>query len=105
MLGTAYRTAWHLYHRIHEAMGNDPLTGPTLFGIVEVDETLIGGRVKGQENRPEDKTWVAGAIKRGGRVWIERIPSPRTPADTLRRITRGRPARATATRRWLVRGA
>ncbi|MDE2772840.1 MAG: hypothetical protein OXI46_03915 [Gemmatimonadota bacterium] len=30
-------------------MGNDPLTGPTLVGIVEVDETLIGGKTKGKE--------------------------------------------------------
>ena len=27
-LGVAYKTAWYLCHRIREAMGNDPLTGP-----------------------------------------------------------------------------
>ena len=37
-IGVAYRTAWYLCHRIRQAMGNDPFTGPTLFGIVEVDE-------------------------------------------------------------------
>ena len=37
-----------LCHRIREAMGNDPFTGPTLFGIVEVDETLVGGKTKGK---------------------------------------------------------
>lgn len=26
-LGVAYKTAWHLCHRIREAMGNDPMTG------------------------------------------------------------------------------
>ena len=41
-LGVQYRTAWFLCHRIREAMGNDPFTGPTLFGIGEVDETMIG---------------------------------------------------------------
>ena len=25
-------------------MGNDPFEGPTLFGIVEVDETMGGGK-------------------------------------------------------------
>ena len=80
-LGVAYQTAWHLCHRIREAMGNDPFTGPTLFGVVEVDETLIGGRVRGRENRMENKTWVAGAIERGGKVRIERVPDIRK--DTL----------------------
>ena len=32
-LGIAYQTAWHLCHRIREAMGNDPFTGPTLVGV------------------------------------------------------------------------
>ena len=45
-LGVARRTAWYLAHRIREAMANDPLEGPTLFGVVEVDETLVGGKAK-----------------------------------------------------------
>ena len=75
-LGVAYQTAWHLCHRIREAMGNDPFTGATLLGIVEVDETLVGGRRKGvgTGNR-EGKTWVAGAVQRGGNVRLERIPN------------------------------
>ncbi|MCH8211163.1 MAG: IS1595 family transposase [Planctomycetes bacterium] len=62
--------------RIREAMGNDPFTGPTLFGIVEVDETLIGGRKRGvgTGNRV-GKTWVAGAVQRGGNIRLERIPN------------------------------
>ena len=75
-LGVTYRTAWHLCHRIREAMSDDPFTGPTLFGIVEVDETLVGGRRKGvgTGNR-EGKTWVAGAVQRGGMIRLERIPN------------------------------
>ena len=74
----SYQTAWHLCHRIRAAMGNDPFTGPTLFGIVEVDETLVGGnrRGVGTGNRT-GKTWVAGAIQRGGHVRLERIPNIR----------------------------
>ncbi len=75
-LGVQYKTAWHLCHRIREAMGNDPFTGPTLVGVVEVDETMIGGKAKG-ENWRDNKTWVAGAVERGGRVRIERIPNIR----------------------------
>ena len=77
-LGISYKTAWYLCHRIRSAMGNDNLTGPTLFGIVEVDETLVGGRKRGvgSGNRT-GKTWVAGAIQRGGNVRLERIPNVR----------------------------
>ena len=47
-LGVAYKTAWYLCHRIRAAMGNDPLDGPILLGVVEVDETLIGGKTRGK---------------------------------------------------------
>ena len=69
----SYKTAWYLCHRIREAMGNDPLTGPTLVGVIEVDETMVGGKRHGPDWR-DNKHWVAGAIERGGRVRIERIP-------------------------------
>ena len=71
----SYRTAWHLCHRIREAMGNDPFEGPTLFGIIEVSETLMGGKRKnvGRGYR-KNKTLVAGALQRGGKVRLERIP-------------------------------
>lgn len=39
-----------------------------------MDETMIAGKRRGEDWR-ENKTWVAGAIKRGGRVRIERIPN------------------------------
>ena len=75
-LGVAYRTAWYLCHRIREAMGNDPFYGPTLVGVVEVDETLVGGKAKsrGRAYKGGNKHWVAGAIQRGGNVRLERIP-------------------------------
>ena len=73
-LGTTYRTAWHLCHRIREAMGNEPFSGPTLVGVVEVDETLVGGKKKGKGRAYKgNKVWVAGAIQRGGKVRVERI--------------------------------
>ena len=57
-------------------MGNDPFTGPTLFGIVEVDETMVGGRARGKDWM-DNKHWVAGAIERGGQVRLRRIPNVR----------------------------
>ena len=77
-LGVAYKTAWYLCHRIRSAMGNDPLVGPTLLGIVEVDETLVGGKARGKGRAYKgNKTWVAGAIQRGGSIRLERIPDTR----------------------------
>ena len=73
-LGISYKTAWYLCHRIREAMGNDPFEGPTLVGVVEVDETLVGGKAKGKGRAYKgNKVWVAGAIQRGGKVRVERI--------------------------------
>ncbi len=81
-LNVAYKTAWYLCHRIRAAMANDPLEGPTLVGVIEVDETLVGGKTKGQgRGYRKNKTWVAGAIQRDGNVCLERIPNVRR--DTL----------------------
>ena len=90
-LGVSYKTAWYLCHRIRQAMGNDPLTGPTLLGIVEVDETLVGGKTKGRGRAYKgNKTWIAGAIQRGGRIRVERIPNVRrhTLHDFIRRTVK-----------------
>ena len=77
-IDVAYRTAWYLCHRIREAMGNDKFSGPTLCGVVEVDETLVGGRRRGVGSGSRTgKTWVAGAIQRDGQVRLERIPNIR----------------------------
>ena len=76
-LGVAYQTAWHLSHRIRAAMANDPLEGPVLFGVVEADETLVGGKARKGAPALSNKTWVAGAIQRDGQVRIERIPNVR----------------------------
>ena len=77
-LGVAYRTAWHLSHRIRAAMASDPLEGPTLFGVIEVDETYVGGKTTGKgRGYRGNKTTVAGAIQRDGLVRLERIPDVR----------------------------
>lgn len=72
-LGVSYKTAWYLCHRIRWAMGL--VERPELSGIVEADETYIGGKVGGFKNRQEqakgrlaNKTVVLGAIERGGKL-------------------------------------
>lgn len=49
MLKVTYKTAWFMMHRIRFAMG---VTGQPLFnGIVEADETYVGGKAKGKRSR------------------------------------------------------
>jgi transposase-like protein len=72
-LGVHYRTAWYLCHRIRKAVGeaNEPL----LVGTVEVDETLVGGKVKGMgRGYRGNKTIVVGVVQRGGRVRLQVVP-------------------------------
>jgi transposase-like protein len=70
--GTDWRTAWYICHRWRAAMRGDafPLTG-----IVEVDETAIGGKDKNRHWAKKrhipgvhGKTTVIGAIARKGNV-------------------------------------
>ena len=90
-LEVAYKTAWHLCHRIREAMRNDPFEGPTLLGVVKVDDTLMGGKTNGKGRAYKgNRTWVAGAIQRGGRIRLERIPNTQlhTLHDFINRTVR-----------------
>src|SRR5207248_1593051 len=43
MLDLSYKSAWFMCHRIRFAMGQEPLASK-LSGIVEADETFIGGK-------------------------------------------------------------
>ncbi len=46
MLDVTYKTAWFMAHRIRMAM-SDPAFEAALGGVVEVDETYIGGKTRG----------------------------------------------------------
>ena len=68
----SYRTAWFLAHRVRWAMAQAPMT-ELLKGVVEVDETYMGGRFKGgRRGRPTtettNKTPVLALVERGGNV-------------------------------------
>jgi transposase-like protein len=70
-LGVSYKTAWYLGHRIRSAMEEG--SPVPLRGIVEIDETFIGGkhkRAKGESNRAR-KAMVLGAVERGGEVRLK----------------------------------
>lgn len=77
-LGVNYRTAWHLCHRIREAMVDD---SGQLTGSVEVDETYVGARVirKADRMKPrKDKDIVLGMVERGGKLRLVHIPDVKT---------------------------
>ncbi len=65
-LGIAYRSAWFMAHRIRYAMERPPLVDK-LNGIVEADETYIGGRAHGKRGRGAlNKTPVLMLVERNG---------------------------------------
>ncbi len=69
-LGITYKSAWFMAHRIRYAMGETPFV-EKMKGIVEVDETYIGGVEKGKRGRPgkdSKKTPVVSLVERGGNV-------------------------------------
>lgn len=80
-LSTTYKTSWYLCHRIREAMETFD-EGPALFGIIELDETMLTPRRRHRGTRKDRgiaagiaRIWVAGAIQRGGQVRLKRIPN------------------------------
>ena len=69
-LDVAYKTAWYLCHRIRAAM-QDAYPFP-LKGLVEVDETFVGGKVRGMGRAYKgNKAVVVGAVQRGGKIALQ----------------------------------
>ncbi len=63
-LGVTYRAAWYLCHRIRKAMEEGEL--PKMTGVVEADETYVGGRYDKRRKRgPREKQPVMGIVQRG----------------------------------------
>lgn len=85
MTGLSYKSTLFLMHRIRFALAGDPVTPAKLEGIIEADETYVGGkpRYKGPHNKRglHDKTPVFALVVRGGGVRA-RVPDKVT-ASTL----------------------
>jgi transposase-like protein len=65
-IGITQKSAWFVLHRIREACGKDL---KKLQGIVEVDETYLGGKMRGRgRGYVGNKTPIVSLIERGGRV-------------------------------------
>ena len=77
-LHVARKTEWYLLHRIREAMTQAMAADEPLTGEVEVDETYIGGRVRGKgRGYVDNKAIVLGAKQRGGRIRLQVAPNNR----------------------------
>ncbi len=82
MLGTTYKSAWFMVHRLRYAVAHEAMA-PQLTGIVEMDETYVGGKQR-KADRPkkpkpgerdvdarsplDKKQPVLAMVQRGGEV-------------------------------------
>lgn len=88
-LEITYKSAWFMCHRIREAMENGPLA-EMLSGIVEVDETYVGGKPRKENKRRDDnggnkpkrkpergtqKTPIVAMIEREGNMKAQKVPN------------------------------
>jgi transposase-like protein len=71
-LGISYKTAWYLCHRIRNAMRE--IRMDQLKGVVEVDETYIGGKVRGMgRGYKGNKAIAIVAVQREGKIRLQCI--------------------------------
>ncbi len=91
-LGVTYKTAWRMFKQIRLLLAEE---GGMLRGIVEVDETFVGGRPRYKQPRkgprskddPTAKKPVVGMVERGGnvRAWV----TPDVTTKTIRPLLTG----------------
>lgn len=76
-LGVTYKTAWRMFKQIRMLMAE--VGGGMLDGIVEVDETFVGGKTTNRKSKyglgPVNKQVVMGMVQRGGKVYMKHVPN------------------------------
>lgn len=94
MLKMTYRSAWFMAHRIRYMMAQEPLSGLLkLEGVIEIDETHVGGKAKNPHNRGAAKRLeglTAGQRRSIGR----KLAPPKVPVVSL--VQRGGGVRSQA---------
>jgi transposase-like protein len=118
MLGITYKSAWFMAHRIRYAMTQEPLSSK-LSGVVEMDETFIGGKrhfgpfAPKPGERPKDrpahttgKMSVVSVLQRGGRVQSQHFEkvSAKTLKPTIEAMV-AEDAHLMSDTTWALKGA
>lgn len=88
MVGVTYKSAWFMCMRLRHSMKQEPISGK-LRGIVEADETYIGGTSKRQPRyigNPPRKPIVMALVTRCGKA--KAFPIKRANAETLKNSIR-----------------
>jgi len=95
-LGMRRPTVWSMMHRVRNAMANDTVQAELLYGIVEADETYIGGKPRkgnkrdggtpSKRGRGTAKTPVVGLMERGGRVVAQAFDKANLTSKGLRKF-------------------
>jgi transposase-like protein len=71
-LNISYETAWYLCRRVRAAMRD--ANAELLRGVVEVDETYVGGKVRGMgRGYKGNKAIAIGAVQRKGKIRLQVI--------------------------------
>lgn len=93
-LKTTQKTGWFMLHRIRKAMEQDSVM---MDGIVEADETFIGGKNKNRHKNKkfknaqgrsfQDKVAVMGLLQREGKV--KTVVIGNTQGENIRRVVFG----------------
>jgi transposase-like protein len=90
-LGITLKSAWFLSHRVREAMRQEPMA-ELLNGVVEVDETYVGGKPRANRSTPSktgrgtDKQPVVVLVERNGSA--RSLPVERVDGPTLKQAIR-----------------
>ncbi len=72
-IGVTYKCAWRMAKQIRLLFEQNNLF---FSGVVEADETYVGGRKKGKRGRgSENKAIVFGIVKRGGKIKASVVPN------------------------------
>jgi len=83
----SYKTAWYLCHRIRKAMDEAKPMPVGFRGIVEIDETYIGGKKRYVGSGSlAGKTMVLGAVERGGEIRLKVERRKKATKKTLHRF-------------------
>ena len=86
LTGLSYKSTLFMMHRIRKAL-HEPLEPQSLRGVVEIDETYVGGRERGRLGRgTKKKVPVMAMVERGGRA--RPFPITDVTAKTLKGAVR-----------------